>query len=55
MIKKQCYVMLVEINNLIKNPSILSSKLKRIEMRGLVDRIGKIFQGVFGTAVDSDV
>lgn len=43
MMKKQSHVMLAEVENLTKNPWILSFNLKKIRKRGLVDEIGKIF------------
>ncbi|KAL7641199.1 UNVERIFIED_CONTAM: hypothetical protein RMT77_008337 [Armadillidium vulgare] len=51
------YMLLVEIEKLIKDPWILSFKAQasRRTRRGLIDGAGKIFQAIFGTAVDSDV
>ncbi|KAL7630095.1 UNVERIFIED_CONTAM: hypothetical protein RMT77_019772 [Armadillidium vulgare] len=51
------YMLLAEIEKLIKDPWILSFRIQasRRTERGLIDGAGKIFQAVFGTAVDSDV
>ncbi|KAL7647404.1 UNVERIFIED_CONTAM: hypothetical protein RMT77_001000 [Armadillidium vulgare] len=51
------YMLLAEIEKLIKDPWILSFKTQasRRTGRGLIDGAGKIFQAIFGTAVDSDV
>ncbi|KAL7632325.1 UNVERIFIED_CONTAM: hypothetical protein RMT77_017368 [Armadillidium vulgare] len=51
------YMLLAEIEKLIKDPWILSFKIQtsRRTGRGLIDGAGKIFQAIFGTAVDSDV
>ncbi|KAL7648139.1 UNVERIFIED_CONTAM: hypothetical protein RMT77_000040 [Armadillidium vulgare] len=51
------YMLLAEIEKLIKDPWILSFKIQasRRTKRGLIDGAGKIFQAIFGTAVDSDV
>ncbi|KAL7633727.1 UNVERIFIED_CONTAM: hypothetical protein RMT77_015681 [Armadillidium vulgare] len=51
------YMLLAEIEKLIKDPWILSFKIQasRRTDRGLIDGAGKIFQAIFGTAVDSDV
>ncbi|KAL7646939.1 UNVERIFIED_CONTAM: hypothetical protein RMT77_002196 [Armadillidium vulgare] len=51
------YMLLAEIDKLIKDPWILSFKIQasRRPGRGLIDGAGKIFQAIFGTAVDSEV
>ncbi|KAL7636896.1 UNVERIFIED_CONTAM: hypothetical protein RMT77_012654 [Armadillidium vulgare] len=49
-------MLLAEIEKLIVDPWILSYRGHSIrKKRGLIDGAGKIFQAIFGTAVDSDV